>query len=119
MNKVKELRVKAGLQQKALALMIGVAQPTVSEWENQKKDPSGERLEKLCQLFNCNPEDLISQEVSGDIATSRIDSETWYLRERLRRSPELRMLFSAADNATPEHIKAAAAMLKALEGDEE
>lgn len=52
MNIVKELRKKKGVQQKELAIAIGVAQPTVSEWELNKKDPSGERLKKLAEYFN-------------------------------------------------------------------
>ena len=51
MNIVKELRKKNNIQQKELALIIGVAQPTVSEWETGKKDPSGERLKKLAEFF--------------------------------------------------------------------
>lgn len=41
--------------------------------------------------------------------------ETMQIREMLRRDPSYRLLFSAADKASPEHIRAAAAMLKALE----
>ena len=51
MNIVKELRKKKGIQQKELAIIAGVAQPTVSEWELNKKDPSGERLQKLAEYF--------------------------------------------------------------------
>ena len=51
MNIVKELRKKAGIQQKELAISIGVSRPTVSEWESGKKDPSGERLKKLAEFF--------------------------------------------------------------------
>lgn len=51
MNIVRELRKKKGVQQKELALTIGVSQPTISEWEAQKKDPSGERLRKLAEFF--------------------------------------------------------------------
>ena len=51
MNIVKALRKKAGLQQKELAYMVDVSRPTVSEWENNKKDPSGERLKKLAKVF--------------------------------------------------------------------
>lgn len=53
MNRVKELRLRAGMQQKEISIAIGVSRPTVSEWEHQKKDPSGERLKKLSELFNC------------------------------------------------------------------
>ena len=52
MNIVKELRKRAGIQQKELALIVGVAQPTVSEWELNKKDPSGDRLKKLAEYFD-------------------------------------------------------------------
>ena len=51
MNIVRELRKRANLQQKELAAEIGVAVATVSDWETQKKDPSGERLKKLAQVF--------------------------------------------------------------------
>ena len=51
MNIVKELRKRAGIQQKTLAIEIGVSNPTVSEWENGKKDPSGERLKRLSEFF--------------------------------------------------------------------
>lgn len=51
MNIVKELRKKKGIQQKELAIIVGVAQPTVSDWEANKKDPSGERLQKLAEYF--------------------------------------------------------------------
>lgn len=51
MNIVKELRRKKGIQQKELALSIGVSRPIVSEWESGKKDPSGERLRKLAEYF--------------------------------------------------------------------
>lgn len=51
MNIVKELRKKKGIQQKELAIAIGVSCPTVSGWESGKKDPSGERLKKLAEYF--------------------------------------------------------------------
>lgn len=52
MNIVKELRKKKGIQQKELAIEIGVSRPTVSDWEANKKDPSGERLRKLAEYFD-------------------------------------------------------------------
>ena len=51
MNRVRELRIMAGLQQKELAILAGVSHPTVSDWETGKKNPSGERLKKLSQIF--------------------------------------------------------------------
>lgn len=51
MNIVRELRKKAGINQKELAMAIGVSEPTVSEWENGRKNPTKERLRKLAEFF--------------------------------------------------------------------
>lgn len=110
MNIVKELRKKAGIQQKELAISIGVSRPTVSEWESNKKDPSGERLKKLAEYFGVDELMILGKGVV-DLSDDQ-DS----IRERLRRDQNYRMLFDAAENAKPEHIRAAAAMLKSLEG---
>lgn len=110
MNIVKELRKKAGIQQKELAISIGVSRPTVSEWESNKKDPSGERLKKLAEYFGVDELMILGKGVV-DLSDDQ-DS----IRERFRRDPNYRMLFDAAENAKPEHIRAAAAMLKSLEG---
>jgi transcriptional regulator with XRE-family HTH domain len=107
---VKELRKKAGIQQKELAISIGVSRPTVSEWESNKKDPSGERLKKLAEYFGVDELVILGKGVAY------LSDEQDSIRERLRRDPNYRMLFDAAENAKPEHIRAAAAMLKSLEG---
>lgn len=51
MNIIKELCIRQGLTQKEIAIMVGVSQPTVSDWFNNKNDPSGPRLEKLSQIL--------------------------------------------------------------------
>lgn len=55
MNIVRELRKSAGMQQKELASSVGVSVATISDWETQKKNPSGARLKKLAEIFNVNP----------------------------------------------------------------
>ena len=110
MNIVKELRKRAGIQQKELALIVGVAQPTVSEWELNKKDPSGDRLKKLAEYFGVDELVILGKGVVD------LSSEKDIVSEMIRNDPNLRILFAQAKNAKPEHIRAAAAMLKSLEG---
>jgi len=112
MNIVKELRKSAGIQQKELAIAIQVSRPTVSDWESGKKDPSGERLKKLAEYFGVDELTVLGR---GASVQNEEDAEIIAMRERLRRDPSYRLLFDAADNAKPEHLRAAAAMLKALE----
>ena len=59
MNIVRELRKKRGIQQKELALEIGVSNAAVSDWENGKKDPTGERLHKLADYFGVDEQFIL------------------------------------------------------------
>lgn len=54
MNMVKELRENMGMLQKELAIQLGVSQPTVSDWEHGKKDPTEENAKKIGEIFNCD-----------------------------------------------------------------
>ena len=55
MNIVRELRIKKGIQQKELALELGISSAAVSNWEHGKSDPTGERLKKLAEFFEVDP----------------------------------------------------------------
>lgn len=65
MNLVRELRKMAGMQQKEVAIAVGVSRPTVSEWEPGKKDPSGERLMNLAKLFDVAPGVILGHPAGG------------------------------------------------------
>lgn len=115
MNIVKELRVRAGMQQKQLALAVGVARPTVSEWEHQKKDPSGERLAKLAEVFNVDPGIILGySETIGQGVMTDEDKELWEAREAARRDPERKALFKLAKNASIKDIKQVNAFIEAM-----
>ena len=43
-----------------------VTQPTVSDWEQNKKDPSGERLKKLAEYFGVDEAELWERNISVD-----------------------------------------------------
>ena len=118
MNRVKELMDRAGMQNKELAALCHVSAPTISDWANNKKNPSGENLKKLCKIFNVSSGVVLGYDEipkSAQEINAELDEDAWAIRERLRRDPNYRLLFDAADNASPEHLRAAAAMLKALE----
>lgn len=59
MNRIKELCVVRGIEQKELAISVGVSQPTVSDWFNQKKNPRGERLEKLSEILGVSKAEIL------------------------------------------------------------
>ena len=68
-----------------------------------------EFLEPICKALQVSAADVMGWDETDDVME---------IREALRRDPNMRILFSAAAKVSPEHIKTAAALLKALEPEE-
>lgn len=107
MNIVRELRLRAGMQQKDLAISVGVSRPTVSEWEHNKKDPSGDRLKKLSEVFRVDP---------GVILGYR-QQESAPEAPEVPRTAESRIISGGIDRMPPEDRERVLAILKAAYAD--
>jgi len=68
-DKIKQLREAKSIQQKTLALTLGVAQSTVSNWESGRQEPNPAQRQKLCKYFG-----IIEAELFGAISP-RINPE--------------------------------------------
>ena len=111
-ERLRKLRKMSGYSQEQIARKLSVTQGAVSQWERGATVPASEQLLALADIYHVSVDDLIGR----DAEKSQLDDDLYTIRERLRRDPSYRMLFAAANKASTEHIKAAAAMLKALEG---
>jgi len=127
MNIVRELRIKKGIQQKELALELGISSAAVSNWEKGKSDPSGERLRKLSDFFGVDS--LVVLGKVPDPATLFVPddpascgkSETEQIIERLLnqlenqpRTAEARILAKGVDQLPPEQREQALAVVRAM-----
>ena len=65
--RLKQLRTKAGLTQKQLSSKLGVAQNTLSYWEQGRYDIDNESLLRLSSLFNVSVDYLLGK---SDIPTA-------------------------------------------------
>ena len=61
-SRITELRSACGWTQVDLAKRLGVAKQTVSNWENEKIQPSIEMLVRLAKLFNVTTDYLLGLE---------------------------------------------------------
>ena len=117
MNIVKELRRKKGIQQKELAISIGVSRPTVSEWESNKKDPSGERLKKLAEFFGVDELVILGK---GVVDLDRPETEQIKemildkLREGQPKTDEARILAAGIDKLPKAQREQALNVVKAM-----
>lgn len=66
-SKIALLRDQAGLTQRELALMVGVTETTIANWERGRSGLDWiDRLIKLCQALDCQLEDLIDYEATAE-----------------------------------------------------
>lgn len=108
MNIVKELRQRSGMQQKELAISVGVSGPTVSEWEHGKKDPSGDRLRKLSEIFNVDPGVILGYSPLETKTSNAFDGP---------KTAESRIISACVDKMSQEDRVRALALLKAVYAD--
>ncbi len=64
-NRIRELRKRIGLTQVDLATRIGVAQNTLSYWENGKIDVDTNTLKLLADIFNCSIDFILHRDDSN------------------------------------------------------
>ena len=77
MNRIKFLREKSGIEQKQLAYDLKVSQPTVSDWENGRKNPSSSSAAKLADYF-CVPMDyLLGRSELGGVPQPSVPGAKW------------------------------------------
>lgn len=62
MNRIKECRINSKLSQKYVALSLGVASPSVSNWESGKTKPTPDNYKRLAQLFGVSTDYLMGDE---------------------------------------------------------
>ena len=110
--RLREIRESRGMTQRQAALGLNLSPTVYNRYENGMREPSNALLTIMADFFDTTVDEILGRTQPIE------DDDTWAIRERLRRDPDMRMLFSAADKATPEHLRAAAAMLKALEPEE-
>lgn len=108
-DNIRAARKALKMSQDDLAEAIGANRVTISKYESGSYLPSIPALDRLATALHTTTIQL----------TGAVSDERWEESERIRRDPDLRILFDQAKNAKPEHIRAAAAMLKSLKGEKD
>lgn len=87
-NNLINLRNKIGKTQKEVADMLQVSDKTLGHWENNKREPSFEMLQKLADIYNVtigelfgetkakNSNDILIDKIIDDLIEEGIISET-------------------------------------------
>ena len=111
-DEIKLYRKRKGMTQVQLADTLNLAQSTIASWEKNTRRPDIDLLPTIAKVLGVAVSDLYG---GAEPIADEYQDDAMRLRDRLRNDPALRLLFDAAGRASPDHIRAAAEMLKALE----
>lgn len=92
----------------------GIAQSTLSDWKNGKSIPKADKIQKIADFFGVSAEYLMTGNEGEEGKKYYLNDETAEMAQKLFESRELRVLFDAAKDATPEDLKTTYDMLMAL-----
>lgn len=62
MNTLRNLRIRKGVTQKAIANELHIDVSTVTKWETGKSNPKIAKLPELAKIFDCSIDDLFGTE---------------------------------------------------------
>lgn len=75
-DKIKEIRISKGLDQKQLADMVGISKSSISEWENCKRVPRMSTLRKIAEALGVDVWEIIGfNEIEIDGPSSPLSNE--------------------------------------------
>lgn len=92
----------------------GVSQSTLSDWKRGISTPKQDKLQKIADYFNVSLEYLMTGEEKEGSERYYLNDETAQMAQKLFQNKELRVLFDAAQDASPEDLKTTYNMLMAL-----
>ena len=100
---IKEKRLALGLTLEEVGGAVGVGKSTVRKWENGLiKNMGRDKVAALAKVLGLSPAQLIRSDYTDEAEAASADQQ---------------ILFRLAKNAKPEAIRAAVAVLKSMEGE--
>ncbi|WP_051539798.1 helix-turn-helix domain-containing protein [Clostridium ihumii] len=84
-NRLKKLRMNKNLEQKDLAQILKVHKGTISNWENDKRNPDNDMIVKIANFFNCSTDYLLGR---TDASIKTIGDRIHSIRESLNLTGE-------------------------------
>lgn len=108
-ERIVELCKIQGISQSELERRVGIAKGSVTKWKSQ--EPKFSSLEKIAEFLGVSTDYLLYGKESDNYY---LNNETKEIAQEIFENKELRLLFDASRDATPEDLKTIHEMLLAL-----
>lgn len=109
---------KYEMTQAELAKRIGVGTTSVYNWCNGIKTPRMDKVDTMCQIFNCKRSDLIEERTEQPEEHYYFNEDARELAEFMFKNPEYKVLFDASRKVKKEDIDFVRQMIDRVRGDD-
>ena len=72
-DNLQHLRAERNMTQEQLAMLLGVSRQSITKWEAERATPELPKLLKLCQIFDCSLDDLVTGDLTARAAPGGAD----------------------------------------------
>lgn len=109
-----QLLQKFGVTTADVCKATGIGQSTMSNWKNRRNLISGKNAQLIADYFGVSVDYLMTGKEKEGGETYYLNEETRDMAQKIFEHKELRMLFDAAQDASPEDLQTIHSMLLAL-----
>lgn len=109
-----KLRDAKHLKDSDVVKATGITKSTFSDWKSGRSKPKNDKLQKIADFFEVTIDYLMTGEEKDNTENYYINEDAANMAQKIFENKELRMLFDAAKDATPEDLETVHSMLLAL-----
>jgi DNA-binding XRE family transcriptional regulator len=80
-DNLQHLRATHAMTQEQLAMMVGVSRQSVTKWEAERAYPEMDKLLKLCQIFDCTLDDLVTGDLTRAVPSAAAQARADAMRQ--------------------------------------
>jgi len=113
-----QLLQKFGVTTADVCKATGIGQSTMSNWKSRRNLISGKNAQLIADYFNVSVDYLMTGKEKEGGETYYLNDETAKIAQEIFENKELKMLFDATKNSTPQRLMAYYNMIKELERQE-
>ena len=116
---IRRLLEEQDKSQAELARYLGVSKTAVTKWVRGLSDPRIDKVDKMCEFFNCSRADLMYEVQKNGQEDWYYDDEAAAAAQFLYENPENKVLFDASRKIKKEDIELVKALLDKMKAEDE
>lgn len=113
-----KLRDEKGYKDSDVARIAGITKSTFSDWKSGRSCPKNDKLQKIAEVLGVTVDYLMTGNSENDGEHYYTNNETREIAQEIFENPDLRSLFHAAKDLSPERLKAHIDFIQSLKQNE-